>query len=238
MARHPAARPDADGGVGVFGGTFDPVHVGHLRTAFELRAALGLEEVRFIPCGQPPHRAPAVAPGALRLRMLAAALAGEPGFVADDRELRRPGPSYMVDTLAELRADLPGRPLCLLLGMDAFLGLPAWHRWEEIPALAHLVVAHRPGWDGRFDGPLAPVVATRRTAEPRDLRAAPAGRVLIRPVTPLNVASSAIRDLVKAGGDPRFLVTDAVRAIVLESGCYGAGAAGPDEAKEVRARAK
>ena len=123
----PAAQP-----IGLFGGTFDPIHYGHLRTAFELWQALGLAEVRFMPTGSPPHRDQTHATAEHRLAMVRAAVAGQPAFVVDDREVRRSGVSYSVDTLTELRAEYPDRSLCLLLGMDAFLGLPNWHRWREL----------------------------------------------------------------------------------------------------------
>ena len=135
------ARP-----IGIFGGTFDPIHLGHLRTGFELLQSLQLSELRWIPVGNPGHREPPLAAAALRLEMVRAAVAGQPGFVLDEREVRRSGASYTVDTLEELHAEHPARPLCLVLGMDAFLGLTAWRRWTDILELAHLVVAHRPGW--------------------------------------------------------------------------------------------
>ena len=132
--------------VGVFGGTFDPIHYGHLRTAFELLQALRLAEVRFIPCSDPPHRGKTYASAAERLRMVALAIDGQEGFVADDRELARGGPSYSIDTLLTLREEFPQRSLGLILGMDAFLGLHTWYRWDEILDVAHIVVAHRPGF--------------------------------------------------------------------------------------------
>ena len=132
--------------IGIFGGTFDPIHYGHLRTAFELLQALRLGELRFMPAGNPPHREQPMASAEQRVAMVRAATAGQPGFTVDDRETRREGPSYSVDTLAGLRAEHPTRPLCLIVGMDAFLGLPKWHQWQDILKLAHLVVAHRPGW--------------------------------------------------------------------------------------------
>ncbi|MDP2325634.1 MAG: nicotinate (nicotinamide) nucleotide adenylyltransferase, partial [Gammaproteobacteria bacterium] len=147
--------------IGIFGGTFDPVHTGHLRTAHEFLAGLGLAEVRFIPSRLPPHRPPTVAPEALRLRMLEAALDGLPDFRVDDRELRRPGPSYMVDTLTSLRAEVGSQPLCLLLGLDAYLGIPAWHRFRELPELAHIVVARRPGFAGQIDGEAGDLLRSR-----------------------------------------------------------------------------
>jgi nicotinate-nucleotide adenylyltransferase len=132
--------------IGIFGGTFDPIHFGHLRTAFELLQALRLHEMRFMPAGNPPHREVTVASAPVRLAMVQAATQGQPGFVVDDREIRREGLSYSVDTMRTLRADFPDHSLCLIVGMDAFLGLPKWHQWRELLDLAHLVVAHRPGW--------------------------------------------------------------------------------------------
>ena len=131
-------RATGQGPMGIFGGTFDPIHYGHLRTAFELAEAVRLAEVRFLPTGNPPHRDPAQASAEERLAMVRAAVAGQPGFTVDDRETRRGGLSYSVDTLGELRGEFPQRSICLLLGMDAFLGLPNWHRWREILELALL----------------------------------------------------------------------------------------------------
>lgn len=206
--------------IGVFGGTFDPIHVGHLRTAHELMTALGLAEVRFVPCRLPPHRPPAVAPEALRLRMLEAALEGLPGFRVDPRELRRPGLSYMVDTLTSLRDEVGDRPLCLLLGLDAFLGLPTWHRWRDIADLAHIVVARRPGVVQPMEGEAGELLQARGTTSASDLARAPAGRVLLRDVTQLEISSSAIRALVAGGGDPRFLVPDAVLELIAKTHIY------------------
>ncbi|MFM2286880.1 MAG: hypothetical protein RL684_23, partial [Pseudomonadota bacterium] len=132
--------------VGLFGGTFDPIHYGHLRTAYELWQSLRLAQVRFLPTGNPPHRESSLASTELRVQMVQAAIAGNEAFVVDDRETRREGLSYSVDTLLDLRREFPDRSLCLLLGMDAFLGMPHWHRWRDIFDLAHVVVAHRPGW--------------------------------------------------------------------------------------------
>jgi nicotinate-nucleotide adenylyltransferase len=215
-----AAR--ATGGpVGLLGGTFDPVHLGHLRAALEVRAACGLDEVRLVPAGAPPHRAAPVAPAALRLRMLRAAVAGVPGLAVDDREVRRAGPSYTVDTLESLRGDEPGRPLCLVLGADAFLGLATWRRWRDLLGLAHVVVIDRPGWELAARGELAGELAGRRVDGPAALRDPAGGAILVQSITPLAISSTAIRELVAGGGDPRFLVPEAVRELIEASGCYG-----------------
>ncbi len=221
--------------LGIFGGTFDPIHLGHLRTAHELLTSLRLAEVRFVPSRLPPHRPPTVAPEALRLRMLEAALEGLPGFRVDGRELLRPGPSFMVDTLTSFRAEVGTQPLCLLLGLDAFLGLPAWERWRELPELAHIVVARRPGFNGpvagQFPGDAGEFASSRLTTDPGDLARSPAGRVLVQDVTQLEISASAIRELVAAGGDPRFLVPESVRDLMVKTHIYA-------HPKEVQIRAQ
>ena len=206
--------------IGVFGGTFDPVHYGHLRSAFEMLQALDFDEVRFIPCADPPHRGVTCATAAQRYRLVEVALAGQRGFVADDRELRRDGPSYTVDTLATLRTEFPDRSLGLIVGMDAFLGLPDWYRWEEILDAAHIVVAHRPGWKAPDIGALGDLISECGTHRVGDLHSATHGRIHIHAVTQLEIASTEIRELIAAGRDPRFLMPDAVRDEILELGIY------------------
>jgi nicotinate-nucleotide adenylyltransferase len=206
--------------IGIFGGTFDPIHYGHLRTAFELVQALRLGEMRFMPAGSPPHREQPVASAEQRLAMVNAAVEGQPGFVVDDREMRREGPSYSVDTLAALREDFPDRSLCLIVGMDAFLGLPKWHQWREILQLAHLVVAHRPGWRAPSMGPLGELLVDSGTGRINDLHEATAGRIYIHAVTQLEISSTEVRKLIASGRDPRYLMPDSVRAIIDQTGCY------------------
>ncbi|MDA0679460.1 MAG: nicotinate-nucleotide adenylyltransferase [Proteobacteria bacterium] len=206
--------------MGVFGGTFDPIHYGHLRTAFEMLQALRFDEVRFMPCGNPPHRDTPVAATNLRLDMVRVATEAQQGFIVDDRELQREGPSYSVDTLTALRNEFPLRSIGLIIGMDAFLGLPKWHHWREILKLAHIVVAHRPGWRAPDMGPLGALLADRGTHRIGDLHDALAGHIYIHDVTQLEISSSEIRELVSMGRDPRFLIPDTVREIITRSGCY------------------
>ena len=206
--------------IGIFGGTFDPIHYGHLRTAFEMLQALEFGEVRFMPTGDPPHRGETCANAETRLDMVRKAINGQSGFVVDDRELRREGPSYTVDTLVEMREELDGAPIGLIIGMDAFLGLTSWYRWNEIAELAHIVVAHRPGWKAPDIGALGDLISERGTHRIRDLHERAAGCVHIHAVTQLEISSTEIRELVAAGRDPRFLMPDDVRDIILDSHCY------------------
>jgi nicotinate-nucleotide adenylyltransferase len=206
--------------IGIFGGTFDPIHYGHLRTAFEMLQALEFHEVRFMPCGDPPHRGTTFASAKQRLRMVELAIAGQPGFIADDREIRRDGPSYSIDTLLSLREEFPDRALGLIVGMDAFLGLPGWHRWDAILDAAHIIVAHRPGWKAPDMGSLGEMITESGTHRVDDLHTALQGRIHIHAVTQLEISSTEIRELVAAGRDPRFLMPDAVRDEIEASGCY------------------
>jgi len=206
--------------IGIFGGTFDPIHYGHLRTALELKSLLDLARVHIVPVANPPHRTAPMSDGMLRLRMVEAAIRGESGFVADDRELARAGVSYTIDTLASFRAELPGRSLCLLLGMDAFLGLPQWRRWQDLTTLAHIVVAHRPGWDAPTTGMLGELLRDRRAPNAAAIAAQAAGFVHVQPVTQLEISSTDLRDSLRAGRDPKFLVPDSVREIIIETECY------------------
>lgn len=220
-----SVAPGGGVAIGILGGTFDPVHFGHLRAALELQESLGLAEVRLLPCGQPPHRDPPRAAAADRLAMLELAVAGQPGLRVDRRELERSGPSYMVDTLASLRAELGATSLCLLLGSDAFLGLPQWHRWRELLQLAHLVVLHRPGWALQsVAAPLAEVLAAHRITSSADLMRQPAGGLLLQPVTPLDISATAIRAQIAAGRSPRYLLPDAVWDYIRRRDLYIAAA--------------
>jgi len=204
----------------VMGGAFDPVHYGHLRTAVEVHDLLQLAELRLIPSANPPHRPPHLASNALRLEMLRAAVADLAWCNVDDRELRRPGPSWSIITLEELRAESGERSLCMILGMDAFLGLSSWHRWRDILGLAHLVVARRPGWTTTAAGALSTLVSQCETRDVADLHSQPAGRIFFQEVTQLEISSSAIRGAIAGGHDARFLLPESVLDIIRTSGCY------------------
>lgn len=205
--------------IGIFGGTFDPVHYGHLRPLLEVREALQLEEVRLIPCYIPPHRGTPGAAPEQRLAMLRLALDEIPGFVIDERELRRGGPSYMVDTLQSLRGDLGEVPVCLILGMDAFVKLDSWHEWQRLIGLAHIVVMQRPG-SAAPAGAVARLAAECRVKRCDELRQRAAGGIWFQDVTQLNIAATAIRARLAQGRDIRFLVPEAVRHYIEVNGLY------------------
>ena len=209
--------------IGVFGGTFDPIHFGHLRLAEELADALGLDRVLFIPAGQPPHRGAPRTAASHRLEMVRRAIAGNPRFVADAREVQNPRPSYTVDTLTDLRAELgDAQPLWLLLGADAFFGLPSWHEWLRLFELAHIAVAQRPGarmmQSDAMPEPLKSEVLKRQVAD--GSAAGPAGSVLLRQMTPLEISATAIRDTLDRQGSVRYLLPDAVLDYIHEHQLY------------------
>ena len=197
------------GPLGVFGGTFDPIHYGHLRLAEAAREALGLTRVRLIPAGQPPHRATPGAAGPHRLAMARLAAADNPAFEVDPAEVEAEEASYTILSLERLRAELgPRQPLVLLLGVDAFLGLPGWRRWTELFDFAHLAVANRPGYS--LGGATMPAAlaeqVTRRQAPPDTLQHAPAGRLVQFAMTPLAISATDLRARCTAGQSLRYLL--------------------------------
>lgn len=199
--------------LGILGGTFDPIHFGHLRLAEEAIDALGLGSVRFVPAGRPAHRGVPAAAAAHRLEMARLAITSNPRFSLDAGEVEAATPSYTVPTLERLRRELgPARPLVLLLGADAFAGLATWHRWRDLFHLAHLAVTHRPGFDLDAASLPAPVAAelTARRAPPASLWDAPAGTIVPFAITPLAISATQLREFVAAGQSPRYLLPDAV----------------------------
>jgi nicotinate-nucleotide adenylyltransferase len=204
----------------ILGGTFDPVHFGHLRPALDVQQTLGVDRVHLLPCRVPPHREMPQLGERERLLLLHLAIAREPALAIDERELQRDGPSYMVDTLLSLRAEIGARPLCLALGMDALLGLDRWHRWGEILELCHLVVMQRPGNQWPQGGDLALRVARARVTDVQMLSTSPAGHVLAVPVTQMAVSSTRIRDLLRAGRSARYLMPEAVLERILQESWY------------------
>lgn len=212
--------------LGILGGTFDPIHYGHLRAAREVKAALALGELRLVPAGDPPHRAAPGASAAHRLAMLKLAVREFPELVVDARELSRTGKSYTVDTLAELRREDPARPLVLVVGVDTFAGFPSWHRWRELFDAAHVAVVTRPGVTlaDALSGALRDEWDKRRATGPEALETARGGAILPVPVTPQPISATAIRAAIARGpsgiDEVRGLLPRAVLAYIDRHALY------------------
>jgi nicotinate-nucleotide adenylyltransferase len=206
----------------VLGGTFDPVHIGHLRGALEVAESLGLDEVRLLPNARPPHRDTPQVAAADRLAMVEGAVRGMRLLQVDARELQRDAPSYTIDTLESMRAELAvDDQLLLLLGWDAFCGLPSWHRWEELLEHCHILVLQRPDADHEPPDALRNLLAARAVSDPQALKGA-SGQITFVWQTPLAVSATQIRQLLASGKSVRFLVPDAVLAYIEAHGLYRA----------------
>ncbi|MBI5436879.1 MAG: nicotinate-nucleotide adenylyltransferase [Nitrosomonadales bacterium] len=220
--------------IGILGGTFDPIHNGHLRLAQEGLEQCNLAAVRFIPCGTPPHRDAPHASAQQRLDMTRLALQGNPAFVLDEREIHRADPCYTVDTLTALRAELGAQqPLCLLMGGDAFLMLHTWHKWEKLFELAHIVVMQRaacPSSNGRplgnainqADATLRAEYQARLAPSPRLLHGAPAGAILVVNMPALEISATGIRARNARGRNIHYLLPDAVADYIQTHELYDA----------------
>ena len=208
--------------IGIYGGTFDPVHFGHLRPALEVQQGLALDEVRFIPAGQPPHRGEPHASVEQRLAMLNLAIADQPGFVIDEREIHRSGPSYMVDTLQSIREEVSDTAMALIMGFDAFTGLASWHQWPRIIELANIVITHRPGWSQESyqkDKVLSEFVSGH-LCETAHLANQTAGCLTFFPVSQLEISATAIRQQVNNNQSIRYLLPDNVFDYIKQQGIY------------------
>lgn len=204
--------------IGVRGGTFDPIHTAHLRATQEVAEALSLSQVRFIPGKLPPHRSQPDATADQRLAMVELAIASNERFVADDRELRREGYSYTVDTLRSLREELGERePLVLILGLDAFQGFTRWHEWETITTLAHLAVTSRPDYTAQ---PLQAWAQAMQTENAEDLRNSPAGKLFFTDTTALAISATDIRHQQQERRSIRYLLPDAVYDYIQHQNLY------------------
>ena len=233
QGRLPGGLGDAPGGkpLGVFGGTFDPVHFAHLRLAEEAADSLNLAQVRWIPAGQPACRGTPQVSAAQRLAMVRLAIAGNPRFELDSAEvddalIDAARTSYTVPTLERLRQPQvcgAQRPLVLLVGADAFAGLNRWHRWSSLLDLAHIAVAHRPGFpveEASLSGALAEVYRQRFSPDPAVLAAAPAGAIVSFAMTQLDVSATKVRALLSKRRSVRYLVPDALVAYIQEHHLY------------------
>jgi nicotinate-nucleotide adenylyltransferase len=205
--------------IGLFGGTFDPIHFAHLRLAEEIADAFNLEQVRLIPAAVPPHRDQPEASPEHRLAMTRLAIEGNPGLCVDARELDRTGVSYTVDTLTETRAESASQPLCLMMGADAFVALTTWRQWQDLFDLAHVIVARRPGFPleqlaSSLPAALHEEYSRRLEPNPAALETSAAGKIFTHELTALDVSATALRELVRRGASLRYLLPDPVIAYI------------------------
>lgn len=203
--------------IGIYGGTFDPVHFGHLRIAEELVEILQLYELRFLPAGRPRLRNEPAASQYHRMAMLQEAIHGNEKFLLDDREINRPGESSSVESLRELRNEFTGKKIafCFIMGVDAFLKLPDWYHWHELFRLCHLVIVNRPGHTSLANQTCLPPklkneCLSRWTDDVNTLRSSPSGLVFTTVTTLLDISATAIRAYIAAGKSARYLLPDNV----------------------------
>ena len=204
----------------LFGGTFDPVHYGHLRCADEVRQKLSLSKLYLLPAGTPAHRDAPQATVRQRLDMLQLAREEFPHLMIDDRETRRSGPSYMVETLQELRVSFPDRPLILLIGQDAANLLHTWFHWEQLFELAHIVILTRPATHTKYEKNLAMQLQTRSETDGRKLFESKAGEVLQLEVEPIDVSATAIKRIIRSGASPGLMLPAAVLEYITRNRLY------------------
>jgi nicotinate-nucleotide adenylyltransferase len=203
--------------IGVFGGTFDPIHYGHLRAALEVKAFFELTEVRLIPSATPPHRHQPVASAAVRQQMVTLAIQDQASFICDPRELNRQGLSYMVDTLASLRQDFPTQPLLLFIGTDAFNQLNTWYQWQRLFDFAHVVVMTRPSFTRQK---LDDFFINRYTEDKTELENAHCGKLYFQAITQLDISATAIRKMIAQHQSPKYLLPDAVLDYITQQQLY------------------
>jgi nicotinate-nucleotide adenylyltransferase len=206
--------------LGVFGGTFDPIHFGHLRVALDVVEALDLERLHLIPLHVAAHRGQPLASPEQRLAMARIATRDEPRLMVDDRELRRSGPSFTVDTLRAIRIEHPNQSICLLLGSDAFEGFLGWHEPRIIMGLAHLIVMQRPGYRLPENTSLRALVDSRRTPTPGELHHASGGLIFFLPVTQLSISSTSIRERLYKGLSARYLTPNEILQFIESENIY------------------
>jgi nicotinate-nucleotide adenylyltransferase len=214
--------------IGVYGGTFDPIHFGHLRPALDVVEAFKLEKCHFIPCSIPHHRMSPSASSEQRLEMVAAGIAAENRFILDSREINRNGISYTVDTLESIRNEVKhSKILCLIIGIDVFIKFGQWHRWNEILSLCHIIVTHRPGWDAaqilgsnQMSAELSQVIKRNLVTKEVELKEIQSGKIIFQSVTQLDISATKVRKLLAAKKSIQYLVPDEVIKIIKNQNIY------------------
>jgi len=208
------------GYIGVYGGTFDPIHFGHLTAAKDVQQKLGLDEIRMVVSARPPHRIEPIVAAEERFNLLSLAVKDEPVLTADDCEINRAGPSYMVDTLRYYRQQMPSCSLVLILGIEAFNAFKSWHRWEEIIDLAHIVVTNREGFGNELDENICGYVNQFITSDKAQLKQCTHGKIYRQPVTAIDISATDIRRRIKSKQSIEKLMPDSCCEYIRRLGFY------------------
>jgi len=207
--------------IGIFGGTFDPVHLGHLALAKIVHEQVGLERVIFVPLGVPPHRPQPHAPAELRVRLLRRALEPYDYFEVDTHEVDKPDPSWTVKTLEYFAQLMPGETLCLMMGSDAFKSLNTWYHWRSITDFCHVAVVSRKGDQAELDPEVAGFLAEKQVDALADLPRETSGGILWIEADIPAISSTSVREQIASGEPLRDFVPEAVEAMIIENGIYG-----------------
>jgi nicotinate-nucleotide adenylyltransferase len=206
--------------IGLFGGSFDPIHNGHLQLLQTLHTQIPLPEIRLIPCAQSALRNPPMASAIQRIEIIKRAIEKMPWLSLDDREIQRGGVSYTIDTLRSIRLDMPHAALCCIMSMDQFIQFHRWKAWEEIPELAHLIVANRPGYVASFEGALQACITKRATDTVALLQTTPAGAIFFQKIPEVPISSTAIRAGLRAGKNVSSLLPEKVEEYIHSEKLY------------------
>lgn len=215
-----ASQIQTNKAIGFLGGSFDPIHFGHLRPALEIKNALDLHKLFLMPNHIAPHKNKAQCSSEQRVKMLELALQSQPEITIDIRELHRHKASYTIDSLIELKKEFPNSPICFIMGMDSLISFDKWHRWQEIMDYCHLIISHRPGWNLEFNESVQHIVDRHKTTNISDLHQQQCGKIFFQETTQLAISSSAIRNIAKQDGDIHYLLPDAVCHYIKTNNLY------------------
>jgi nicotinate-nucleotide adenylyltransferase len=208
--------------IGFLGGTFDPIHFGHLRPAIEIQETIGLKALYFMPNYIAPHKSTSFATPQQRFDMVKLAIQATPRFYVDTQELLRETPNYTIDTLKHLRQEYPNTPLCFIMGMDSLIQFDSWYQYQNILNYCHIIVSHRPGWSPQFNEVVNQLLQQHQIHDPRILHQQLSGSIYFQKTTQLDISSSEIRELIASNKSIDFLTPQAVCSYIKEQGCYKA----------------
>ncbi|TEW54860.1 nicotinate-nucleotide adenylyltransferase [Psychromonas sp. RZ22] len=206
--------------IGFLGGTFDPIHFGHLRPALEIQQALNLQALYLMPNYIAPHKSKSLASPAQRIDMVKIAIQDTPQLQINTQELLRDSPSYTINTLKVLREQYPQTPLCFIMGMDSLIQFDTWYQYKDILNYCHLIVSHRPGWDPQFNSTVTNLLAVHQINDPTLLHQKQAGCIYFQSTSQLDISSSAIRELLVNDKSIDFLTPNSVCRYIEEQQCY------------------